>query len=431
MLLHKLTLPLVIISFLLAISAAKVFAASSTPTPLLIRGIQTGEFVHSENSTSYYFVYDHVAKPYFVAIHEIGPETPMYNREVVFQSNHLGMYSEMFSYPDEMLQHFVKHLTPVLNRKLELALISIKHYNGKVLLNQSVSGKERGVYEIEEPLISVSFLKVKGNWEFRRPGGIPYVESEHFVTLQEAMQYRTLFTSDLSAATLKAIQAEKVKERKKLAEMKKQMEAKRVSMLDGIVYKSNAFWDGFTDFHLVKDTFNGDFDGLETVNLFKVNYVDFVQKYYKFCASNLPPESVDRSITHLSVTSDGHGKELYRDKVGKTVIYVAPEFLFKYDEYKHISEEYYRLLKAQSWGVIFSKKDTLKAKKALANVVSEYPNAQMDKFIGEMDCNSASMYQFKDNLLRAAYHKPSVQAAGIKYQNAKNESIDLQEFMKQ
>lgn len=187
------------------------------------------------------------------------------------------------------------------------------------------------------------------------------------------------------------------------------------SRLDGIVYKSNHFWQQFNNFDVMKKTFNGEFGGLERKKLFRVHYRDFVQQYGLHCP--LSGQIDARRFTMHRVTEDEYGNEVSKEKTTDVTTRMEHRFTDKYDEYKRIYNWFYT---SMGFSNVLNQKQLN---------LSQMPGVQIEHFIKNAPCHSASMFQMKENLWRAAYGKPSLQDEGIKIPNAENESDSVEDML--
>jgi hypothetical protein len=180
------------------------------------------------------------------------------------------------------------------------------------------------------------------------------------------------------------------------------------------VVRSERFWGNFYDFDIPVAVFNGEFDKIDDQQYFRIYYIDMLHLYDEKCRASLPPNKVWRGYAMQNVYSDEFGSELYRDEPTVVEIYVDPRFVEKYDEHHKVSSRFY-------------------AAKLMSHVIKHgvtpvdktmqwLPFAQMNRLIDYTGCNSATMYQMKENFLRAMYNEKSLQEAGETVKNASQES---------
>ncbi len=208
----------------------------------------------------------------------------------------------------------------------------------------------------------------------------------------------------------------------------------------GIVHKSINYWKPFKDFSVAKKIFKGEFSNLAySDNMFKLYYIYMQSEYYGFCRKKLPANSVRRASVSQVQTRDGAGNIIRREKAVEHIAYIAPQFIKKYDEfYKPAKLFYARRAMKKQMTLMKDIQDNIgkngqsilgaSGQVAMKRMRAE-PILQVINFFKQTPCDSATMYQMRENFRRAAYNKPSLQQAGIKIPNAKKESISFKDFL--
>jgi hypothetical protein len=199
----------------------------------------------------------------------------------------------------------------------------------------------------------------------------------------------------------------------------------------GVVYKSARFWQEFTEFDEVRKTFEGNFNGLLSSARFKKFYREFVRNYSDFCRSSLP-EITDRHIHRTQdVTRDAYGVELSRGPVYEKIIYIDPRFTPSYKQFDQASHAYNNAKSiSAAMGLLGNLRAGKSAKDSMVDFKSDVGVFEMQKFFKKVKCDSATMYQMNENMLRAAMGKKSLQADGVKIPKAEAESDSAEKIAK-
>lgn len=195
----------------------------------------------------------------------------------------------------------------------------------------------------------------------------------------------------------------------------------------GIVYKYDEFWSKFYNFDNPRRIFDGDFKLYKNsakfkvyfnsyADLFSVQCKDHVKEFVKY----LIPSSEKISTTYYM---DGHQESQYRDTYEEE--YIDRRFTPQWNEYR-TAVFYYFFAKTLS-GIKKDEKTIFEMNsKEIAEKVSdtleENEAFQMGKFFKENTCDSATMTQLGENLVRAANGLPSLQEEGVQLAGANNES---------
>jgi hypothetical protein len=172
----------------------------------------------------------------------------------------------------------------------------------------------------------------------------------------------------------------------------------------GLVHKSKTFWKSFKG-DLIREVFDGDFGkhvGESTD--FQLLFTDYVEAYSKRCRASLP-------VKHVTLT--------YTQGVGSNLVTGKIEMDARF-------EEPYRAY----YGTATSTMGT-----ALSLIITKGPErllkdftepSDTDQFFGRASCQSASMRQLGENLLRAAKSQPSLQREGATIPGAAAETRESQ-----
>ncbi len=208
----------------------------------------------------------------------------------------------------------------------------------------------------------------------------------------------------------------------------------------GIVHKASNYWKQFKDFSVAEKIFKGEFSNLAySNNMFKLYYIYMQSEYYGFCREKLPANSIRRASVSQVQARDGAGNIIRREKAVEHIAYIAPQFIKKYDAFfkraksfkaRRAMKKHMNIMKDIQENIGKNGQSILGASVQVAmEGVSSEPILPVINFFKQTPCDSATMYQMRENFRRAAYNKPSLQQAGIKIPNAKKESISFKDFL--
>ncbi len=390
---------------------------------LNIRGHKKGELVYENASRKYYLATTKNGYDYFVVIHDVGMREKMV--DLIFQTRYNLSEPQLFVYSNKELEIFLNHLLPELEkRKSKTKGIMTYHYNANILLENKSSTVDSDIQE--EPIFSIVFRKIEGWWDFYRSPYI-YNAKTNFVSVDEASQYRKIKSKNISSASEKH-----KKELKKILDAENTEFAAKVAIKKsqrqlGIVYKSKHFWQYFVGFDEMKDIFEGHFNGVTRKKMFKVYYHSFISQYDTHCSQSLQNPIVVRRFIMERVTSID-GIEQYRENTADIMTKMEQRFSDKYDEYSGAIIQFWKLYGV---GKHFQRASGLSQGKSIKTVwletMADHPEFQMTKFFHYASCDSAMMFQMKENMWRASHGKQSLQAEGIRVKNAENESTPVKE----
>ncbi|WP_218312855.1 tetratricopeptide repeat protein [Alteromonas antoniana] len=188
----------------------------------------------------------------------------------------------------------------------------------------------------------------------------------------------------------------------------------------GIVYKSDQFWQSFANSNLYQKVFDGDLSGLNQRVDFKQFYVDFVGEYSASCKSMLPGKVDKVTYTTIEVRKDyGIESASIWDEVE---ILIDPRFTDAFQQYQDDLKLTSFFDSFELHMNLLKNLETKSLDQSLTEALWEMQLFEPIKLINQMPCNSASMFQMKENLLRAANNDESVQDAGVVIANAEQES---------
>ena len=138
---------------------------------------------------------------------------------------------------------------------------------------------------------------------------------------------------------------------------------------------------------------------------FKYYYSMLQVAYDAQCQNHLPKNSVRRGFLSQVVHSDGT-----RESPEDNTFLIDPRFADKYDEYKNAATNYGTKVFTQNVGQ--SMKGFLEGRglfKSAIEQLNDHPTVQFKRFINATGCLSQDVKQLRENFLRKAYGKPSLQ----------------------
>ncbi|WP_375207703.1 hypothetical protein [Hyphococcus sp.] len=282
-------------------------------------------------------------------------------------------------------------------------------------------------YVPEQPLIQMVWRRNSPSEKFR-----PFYEfmerdgwdrASFWNSVEEAKAARTPIGAMSESKGERALEVyrrheaeKKARQERALADLRRKMEASR---RPGVVYKSGAFWSAFDDFETPRRVFEGDFYGVNTTYAFAGYFTAYVEEFYKNCKSALPPTKVpyDRPLV-----DEETGERLTID----SYLEMDPRFYNAYGRYERrrtagqmaggLGDLAEGMAKGGEGGVETMIKGLVQGAAAALN-----HGAQMASFLRGR-CNSATVRQMGENMLRAANGQRSMQASGPPIAGAAMES---------
>ena len=320
-----------------------------------------------------------------VAIHEeLGEQDPI-----------LDLNPSDASYSQKMLEHFNCAILPnVLYEWPDATTVHIAHYAKDVHLpNITVGGP------VEQPM---------GGSLFQKGSGVQWVAG---VTSDRGQANRN------TLAQWKQIMAY---EQAKADASYKELAAKRANRDDderqkrertvkvGLVYKNRSYWSQFQASEELNNLFSG--EQVPSV-IHRSLYVSYVNTYSEVCGKYLPPDS--KTFKSFTLTKQGY----ITKEEDVRYIRVHPQFVENYRSYQDdpgFIAKWETIQKILRGGI----------KSFSSEVMSELfePHLGMQEFVKRAGCQSATMKQMSENVLRQATEQPSLQAAGLRIPQADQES---------
>ena len=184
------------------------------------------------------------------------------------------------------------------------------------------------------------------------------------------------------------------------------------------VVKPQEFWDRLQFSGTVKAVFEGDFSNTTSAT-FKLYFSALQWAYSDRCKDDLPANAVKRGYITQRIFNDGS-----RDEPVERSALIAPEFVVFYDAYQDdvsaAMQRYRRSVQSQANKSISRGGNWLSI---VGNAANNHPMQQLDRFVvASGGCGSDTLYQLRQNFLRAARGAPSLQDAGIALPKAVQES---------
>jgi len=353
--------------------------------PLADRKYEQSALLYEGPNLKVYAVKVSATEVYLVAIHEgLGEQDPI-----------VDLNLSDASYSQKMLEQFNCAILPnVLYEWPDANTVHIAHYAKDVHLpNITVGGP------VEQPM---------GESLFKQGGGAQWVAG---VTSDRGQANRN------TLAQWKQIMAY---QEAKADAYKKELAAKRAKRDDderqkrertikaGLVYKNRSYWSQFQASEELNNLFSG--EQVPSV-IHRSFYVSYVNTYSEVCEKYLPPDSVTFESYRIRQSIIGDQKEDVR------TIRVAPSFVANYRSYQKdpgiikLGETSHKTLRDGIGSLI-------------SEAMSEFfePHLGMQAFVTRAGCQSATMRQMSENVLRQALGQPSLQGAAHRIPQAAQES---------
>lgn len=207
------------------------------------------------------------------------------------------------------------------------------------------------------------------------------------------------------------------KERQSAAEDR--IRAEEAARDPGFVYKSDRFWARLPDFDIPRMVFEGNFS-FQIRRRFPAHFLTFLTLYSDRCRAQIR-DPVTEASAWDEVTKQGN-REISRVHYS-TSITMERRFYPKYKEYEALgtSEDVGRLI-----GMLLDRRPD--SGSGMLDTLGQMIKREKDgliawaSFFDVTPCESATMTQMRENLLRAANGQPSLQKAGKTVAGASRES---------
>lgn len=196
----------------------------------------------------------------------------------------------------------------------------------------------------------------------------------------------------------------------------------------GIVYKLDPFWRQYEQFEIARRIFDGDFVEFNKTIEFKAMYMALADVYSKRCSDKVAQFTTFKIPYTAYAGSEWNldGSQTIHEVEGMKTIRIDSRFAEQWSNYKPAVNSY---LAKKVFSNLGSARDLMRmsvsrAKQVIGNFTGNMlvEHYQMDKFLKEQGCDSATVQQMVDNFLRAGNGMNSVQRDGIQYQGAEKES---------
>lgn len=169
-----------------------------------------------------------------------------------------------------------------------------------------------------------------------------------------------------------------------------------------VVRKSKAYWDDYRS-DIIRQIFDGGFGSdVSSSTQFRLLYSSYVENFSKRCRAYLPADHTALTVTPIKRKSDRYGHTIEERNGSSVTLQVDPRFAPKYRQYVSSLGS-----SSENLGTVLG---VLSGKVSMSTYVD--PDADMDQFFVTEKCQSASMHQMGENLLRAANSQPSLQESG-------------------
>lgn len=190
----------------------------------------------------------------------------------------------------------------------------------------------------------------------------------------------------------------------------------------GAVYKNAAFWAKFADPEMMKLIFSGNNQARRKD--FGLYFAIFVGQFSSRCRNYLPPDAVILKTIENTVTRNGFGTVL-REHQNVTTTYADRRFVGPFEAYGPKNDLYLNSLVLRDYTgptapnggmTVVPLSQSTGIRKVMA------VGSDIGRFFDAAACDSATMYQFKENMLRIEDGQPSLLDSKVSISNAAAES---------
>lgn len=406
-----------------------IYSSICIANPLAERNLPTGELLYTDGSNSYYGVYlndsfdnlshlkatDKDVKLRVVAFREAQSDGTLVYFEPATIKDYNGNSIEGKRYHDNEIALVNQHIIGAVdqkfpNRREKNYLRVLVYAKGEYFVGTPARGLFKNA-DLEAPETWVTVLNFER--ENERAPMRPAYEARGNTGLP-----KTRFaagTEDIHRIPLpKSIATQRVKRNASMVIPDGAVQA----VASKQVVKHQEFWDRLQFSGTVKAVFEGDFSSVAS-DTFKVYFSAMQWAYSDSCQHLLPEGSLKRGYVLQRVESGGS-----RDTLLERSAYIAPRFIRLYDAYaKDVSR-----VMGQTKSLLQGRADNAIARgvgvfDVVNTAISNEPIHQLNRFIDASGgCDTSAVFQLRENYLRAANGKPSLQTANVELPNAKAES---------
>ncbi|MDZ7654137.1 MAG: hypothetical protein U5L03_17075 [Burkholderiaceae bacterium] len=425
-------------------------AQGSDANPLGALGYPNSRLLFKEGRTTYYLA--DLASPDgvlkirpVVAVHDISANEPVLD--------FVDAGGGRVRYADARIAFVRARLVPAARERWpDLSRLDVHHHVRSMPLSDTAEYRRAGPrgygFTFDQPVFEEQYAPDKsGTWrptyeqDASRGRLVDLRLREYGRTVAEARTLRGTLDDDKRVAALTPAQ--------RRAELTARRVAAAASRSPHYVYKSDRFWASLPRFYIAEQTFNGDFDKFQVNVQFPRHFLEFVHAYSRHCEAEIKAAGNYRHdvLTTQRVTIDGYGFERYRGLPETTHTYVPEALIPKFDEFSRVvsvasaAEAMSLFLNPNDMAAMGAKLLTTSPTQLVNSLVFDMPGSQgasgailsnllgltysWNQFFRSTNCRSATVYQMRENLLRAANGAASLQKAGLRVPNAAAESEPL------
>jgi hypothetical protein len=407
----------------------EVHARNDATNPLASLGYDSARLLFREGKATYFWATANGTghwklREMVVVLNEVAENEPVVQLVPVPGKAYLR-------YTDARIAFVQQRLMPmVLALKPDLRSLGIHHHVKGVRLPPTerfrIDTHTTAGFGFDQPLFIEDYLPPPegGTWKpryivapFPEPGLYPTL-SEDRVTLAQARALRGQQIEQTRVASLS--KADRVAEQRA---KRLQAQAQRPT---NFVYKSDRSWASKPGFEVPREIFNGNYDKPYMERRLPEHFARFVETYSAKCEGYVEEPRMKLTITTQTVTVNHLGLEVGSGPQRERVIYVEERFWDKYEEFrKEVGETRARNF-ASAVFTDFGKAAENIWKYNLDLVNDMFAHAtSWQSFFEENACTSVSVTQMRENMLRAATDRPSLQAAKQGFKGAAAESEPL------
>lgn len=420
----------ILLGALLGVSFAR---AASEADEITARGLQFEKTLLKEGNRRLFLTRHRSGHRVLVMLHDTQPGEPLL--KVRWGPPPEGdPNGRTFFWDDAEIQFFNRVVLPVLLREQPNSQGTlILHYHATTRLQPvGRNGQNYDQQGIEQPMLESDWqpnpTSAGGAWtplynrgKFGSRVGTWFVPQQHQITLQDALALRAVKSGTVTGSAAEAQAASQAMAATEEAARKARVAATLAARKKGFVYKEAAFWQSIGDTEPYRRVFEGHFDGLRSDPRFMNAFVQFVQFYSGRCNADLPAVRDRITVTVTSESTSGGSPST----VQHTEVDIDPRFTPHFKSLQKEVEPYNtaEMLRAINEMLASGRQRGVAGTvESTRQFVQDTPLMRMARFFDKVPCRTASMLQFRENLLAAATGQPSLQDAGRRIPNAEAES---------
>jgi len=402
----------------------KVAERKDPNNPLASLGYPNAALLFKQGRATYYLSEIAANRPVAVAVHEVGEKERIFD---LVPGPEGGQ-----RYPDAQIALARQKLAPAATARWKGLERLVVHHHVRGMPRDDTPEFRKWVrsqnLEYVQPLFEEEYGVEKGETTWRPLYEIGTWSPQRAIDARRHEFYLTV--AEARAAHAEKVDAQRFAQatpEQRKAQLREKRLKEQATRSPHYVYKSDRYWIDHPRFYIPQQVFNGDFSAFQIRTQFPRHFNWFVDAYSGSCADFVPRPREHRIIITQPVRTDKWGFTTADGPPRRTDRYIETRFVTKYDEYERVVG----LAMLQEFANVFFSGDLDKAPERFAeagwNKVKEIVGVAFawKKFFNEHECTSATLFQMRENMWRAATGQPSLQAAGIPVANAAAETEPL------